>query len=139
MLLFFSGVYEWGLSVSSKNIQHIQHIQHFPRKKHIFRNRTKNTFNIFNITAERCTFSNKTSYSCNVECCWFFFWGFRMGSVSLKNIQHIQHIQHFPRKKHIFRNTPRTYSTYSTFWLKQRFLPFLCLKGIVSAFSEHFY
>ena len=75
---------------------HIQHIQQFPSKKHIFRNHTKNTFNIFNITAERSTLI-KASYSCNVEC-FCLFLGLPNGSVSSKNIQHIKH---FPRKKHI--------------------------------------
>ena len=42
--------------------QHIQNIQHFPRKKHILRNHSKNTFNIFNITAERSTYLKRKCF-----------------------------------------------------------------------------
>ena len=92
-----------------RNIQHIQHIQHFRRKKHFFQNHTKSTFNIFNITAERRTFSKKmilTTVMLNVV----VFLGFTNGVCKFKNIQHFQH---FPRKKHIFRN--HTKSTFNIF------------------------
>ena len=46
MFLELIGLIQKG-SVSSKSIQHIQHIQHCPRKKHIFRIHSTNTFNTF--------------------------------------------------------------------------------------------
>ena len=109
---FFSGLHLEG-SVSSKNSQHNQHIQHYIWKKHIFRGHSKNTVNIFNISAARSTCS---SHSCNVEC-WVFGvcleWSVSSKTVNIINIfnstferstifgntpKHIQHIQHFSRK-----------------------------------------
>ena len=94
----------WGTppfsSSSPPNIQHIQHIQHFCRKKHILIQHGAPEFNIFNISPERSTFSQKNaSFRGNVE--YVEFSGQGSPSNFSQNIQHIQHIQHFCRKKHI--------------------------------------
>ena len=72
----------------------------FPQKEAHFQNHTNNIFNIFNITAERSTFSNKNaSYSCNVECC--FFLGFTNGVCKFK--EHSTYST-FPQKEAHFQN-----------------------------------
>ena len=67
---------------------------------------------------EKCaSFWGNVEYVEYVEC--FLNLQGRFGPISSQNIQHIQHIQHFPRKKHIFKNILRTYSTYSTLQQKE--------------------
>ena len=123
----FSGVHLEG-SVSSKNIQHNQHIQHYSWKKHFFREPSKNTFNIFNISAERSTFLKNvllTAVMLNVA----LFSGVHLeGSVSSKNIQHNQHIQHYSWKKHFFREPSKNTFNIFNISAERTIFCFLCLE-----------
>ena len=62
--------------IRPKKLQHIQHIQHFSRKKHIFQTLDPTWFNIFNISAERSTFSAHVEFFLLKEPlfgpCWIF-------------------------------------------------------------------
>ena len=76
-------------------------------------------FNIFNISFERNTFSQKTCFKGNVAC--VEFWGLNKHVLlSGVNVLGIQHVQHFCRKKHILIQHVPQNSTYSTFPLKER-------------------
>ena len=76
MLNYFASSWSLLASHRPKKIQHIQHIQHFCRKKHIFQTLDPTWSNIFNISAERSTFSAHVEFFLLKEPlfgpCWIF-------------------------------------------------------------------
>ena len=76
MLNYFASSWSPLASHRPKKIQHIQHIQHFSRKKHIFQTLDPTWSNIFNISAERSTFSAHVEFFLLKEPlfgpCWIF-------------------------------------------------------------------